>query len=429
MRGLIASAIAVLFFAALGAVVALANTNTSPYNGNPLDWCDPTSHSGQCLGLRQSRIGSLNVPGKLTYVCSIPEFANSTALAIWYWNSDLSAANSNYTVDPQFAAFTWRGAGGTACDWADAKVTWDYFTNLCPKDQDTNRYPHACTYSDPSGRNWVPPYYSVGYVTIDLNPYGHEDLAGNYTPWSDGDFHTTRDIAHELGHSFGAGEYNGCPYGIATVMDTTESCLYLPSTLDAWNYYQLYHPPAVQNLSASQPSPGTVVLTWDQTIPGDGRDIPNEKDFAVELADGTILGKVDKNQTQITLTGRPKGATEVYNVISESDADNSIYRDYASKTVHIDPPAPTDTPMPTSRPTATFTSGPTATSGPTPTATATPYVPYVGGVAEPPETLPLHNAAGPSPNAAMLAVVVGGAFLVIGGGRWWSGKRQARQRR
>jgi len=192
MKTIIASIAVLLLFALFGAMAALAN----PYDGNPLDWC-PTEepqcqvpqYEGIQFALRQSRIGSGSVDGKTTWVCSYSwEFPNSTQAAVFSWNAQLTAANQWYTPKTGPAAFQWY----PDCDAStDVWVTTQDFYELCP--ERNGRRPHACTY--PRSRDYEE--HSLGYTQIALNP---EKFGGS--PYSDGDQHTNRDIAHELGHSF-----------------------------------------------------------------------------------------------------------------------------------------------------------------------------------------------------------------------------------
>ncbi|MCJ7490929.1 MAG: dockerin type I repeat-containing protein [Dehalococcoidia bacterium] len=360
MKTIIASAIGGLLFAVLGAMAALAN----PYvEGNPLDWCPDDNPlcaqwQGLQLALRQDRIGSLYVNGDLVQVCSPQDqFPNSTMYAVYTWHVRLTESHG-YTADPNWPGlFQWW----PACDGlADVWVTTDNFFNLCP--EKNGRRPHACTAPDIAELDY--PGHSLGFAWVALQP----------GLFSDDTQHTNRDIAHELGHSFGAGEYDGCPYG-STVMDRTEQgCSWVgyATALDANNYYKLYHPPAVLDAWYSFPTPtnDTIValhwnqhqLWWDEAARA-WRDMPNEKAFCVYRESGhvdcdagsTYVDCFEKNTEGITLTAQPSGE-KTYCIYSMSNADNSTT--HAHAVVYDDAP-PTRTPRPTHTPTKTPTITPT----------------------------------------------------------------------
>ena len=379
MKTIIASASGGLLFAVLGAMAALAN----PYDGNPLDWFP--NEEGVQIMLRQSLIGSKDVDGDLIQVCS-PQFPSSTMFALYTWTVQLHSAHPYYPADPDFYAFEWNvdPYGNPTCDYADVKVGTEYF-DQCPVDQYGNG-PHACTYV----RSWNLEQHSLGMTFVALNPSGHWDWnEQRYIPWSDGDQHTNRDIAHELGHSFGAGEYHGCPDDW-TVMDTDENpaCWVDYATLwDAYNYYRLYHPPEVQDARCEPKcysTSTTVHLKWSpivQDVDGWDRDMPNEKAFVIcrDMA-GTTEGDgcfwwVEKDSGTKTLYDEPTGV-KTYAICSISDkADNSSPNNIECAMVSDDP-VPTHTPKPTYTPTKTPTNTPTITPTPTrtPTPTATPNI-------------------------------------------------------
>ena len=358
MKPIVLSAVFASMFAALGTMAALAN----PYDGNPRDWCDESEDPVLCrdypgiqLALRQSRIGSGAMEGKLAYVCSL-QFSNATQIGVYSWNGQLRASNQWYTPKADFSVFQWN----PTCDWADIRVGTDNF-GYCPPGA------HACAY--PQARDYD--QHSLGFTWVALNPSGH--LEGQtYVPWSDNQSsdrfeHTYRDIAHELGHSFGVGEYVGCPYGVPTVMDKSEDCWSsFPQPLDAYNYYKLYHVDQAENVRAQITGSNTITFWWDQTIPGRTElpnDIPNERRFCVYRVG--VWGKdcTEKNDTTIAVYW--PGEQTTYKICSESDADNSEGTDC----VTVVDPAPTPTRTRTPTPTRTPTATPTLPLTPTPTVT------------------------------------------------------------
>jgi hypothetical protein len=359
MKTIIASAIGGFLFAVLGAMAALAN----PYmEGNPLDWWPHTEAVD--LLLRQDRIGSLNAPGDLIHVCS-PQFPISTQIAVYAWNSQLRTSHG-YPANPDFLAFQWR----ETCDLADVKVTTEYFEQ-CPEGAE------GCAYVKEGDYDLGE--HSLRFTWVALDP----ELFGG-SPYWDGHERTNGVVAHELGHSFGAGEYYGnvyCPPG-GTVMDTNQNpnCWsHYPTSQDAYNYYLLYHADAAEEAHCDppcHPNDTTVHLHWeeDHALWDDStwsyRDIPNERAFCIcrdHLEDDEYdecIVCVEKNTETVTLTGEPTGEKDYY-IVSGSDADNSTSREYAI--VHDDP-LPTRTRKPTRTPTKTLTPTPTPTPTPLPDA-------------------------------------------------------------
>jgi hypothetical protein len=276
--------------ALLGASAALAN----PYGGNPLDW-SPTTPGMQVM-LQHSLIGSVGTAGNPLDVCS-NQFPTSTQSAGSSWNTALS----NWTL------FRYQ----PSCYGTDGEVeilAIDY-------NQTCGEGSHACTVPvSPDTYN-----YNIGGANIYLSPY---------QSFSDGSSHTTRDIAHELGHLFGAGEDSYCPSG-PTIMDSSESCVSsTPTSLDTQRYHTLYHADPVANVSATSPSANTVDLTWQRPY-----DVLNEKSYSISrettanCTGGTMVKTVAKGSTSAHITGQP-GGTYRYCVWSDTDADNQGHHDY-----------------------------------------------------------------------------------------------------
>lgn len=179
----------------------------------------------------------------------------------------------------------------------------------------------------------------MGFAYVFMNPNGY-----NWIPWSDGGAHTTRDIAHELGHVLGEGHINCATQGNSLMSGSEGSCYYeYPQPVDTNNYHLLYHADPVQNLTATSPSAGTVNMNWSQIIAGDTRTIPNEKSFTIKrLVSGTPVAvkSVAKNTTSTVLTSQTPGP-QTYRVYSDSDADNQADWSWWPVTVNVTAPTMT----------------------------------------------------------------------------------------
>lgn len=160
-------------------------------------------------------------------VCS-SGFPNSTSSAVSSWKAAIHNQVFSYT----------------GCS-ANIRVSTDNFASRCGSGA------HACT--DPATVAGSPLYEIILPVNIRMNP----------SIQSDGGAHTTRDIAHELGHALGFADYNGCPSG-ATLMDGTEACWYTtPQSLDVQNFHSAYHIDAANPASGYSPGAGKIHMSWN----------------------------------------------------------------------------------------------------------------------------------------------------------------------
>lgn len=330
------------FFSVMGAATAFAN----PYLGHPQDWIPGGTVD---LGLQQNFIDT----GDPVDVCYVDYYKWDTYNGAAAWNHALFGPDS--TTHP-FRV-------NTNCDYSDAVVSDDYY-GYCPFDG------HGCTAIKRVGEDEPPrtvgsPHYQLNYAYVAINP-------AKVPPGT----HASRDIAHELGHVLGEGDYflsYGCP--TPSLMDHYEQCprpdeSQEPQDIDTDNYHTLYHVDPVTNPGWDlETYPGYVHLTWEQKIPVDGRDIPNERGFHIYRRDVPTNQVFDegwavKNATGISVLKRD--TDQWYTIVSESYADNGLDRE--SVMVFIDPAA-TPTPKPTKTPTPTPTRTSTPTITPTPTAT------------------------------------------------------------
>lgn len=281
---------------AAGLAAILLLTVASPFRAPGADANHDDGHMHDWFVGPPANTGILQeVPLGQASLCS-PEFPSSTQTAAMRWR-DTAGTDAGNVVN----LFNYQ----SSCAGADVIVTRQSF--FCGSS-------HACT--QPTEPTLDNDHGIVLPITIRMNP----TLFGPGQTWQDGDSHTTRDIAHELGHALGHADYSGCPGGTPTLMDTTEGCFYTtPQPLDETNFHNGYHIDAVSSFNASASAAHQVTLTWSQS------NIHNESSYVVQRLEACAyswvpVAWVAKNTTS-TVVNSQQGGPQTYRIYGVTNAD------------------------------------------------------------------------------------------------------------